>query len=165
MAQASSGQAMPAVRIGFTAFHGGFDPQHNPITDLLRRRFEVQVCDDPDFMFCADFWYGAHRFDLNKLECVRIGYTGENDNADFSSFDYYIGFEHITYPDRYFRCPNLLFDCDLSDWQPLEDPAAFAASKTRFCNFCFSHQSESGAREAMVRLLSDYKTVDCFGPF
>ena len=106
MAQASSGQAMPAVRIGFTAFHGEFDTQHNPITDLLRRRFEVQVCDDPDFMFCADFWYGAHRFDLNKLECVRIGYTGENDNADFSSFDYYIGFEHITYPDRYFRCPN-----------------------------------------------------------
>ena len=96
----------PAVRIGFMAFHGEFDPQHNLITDLLRRRFEVQVSDEPDFMFCADFWYGAHRFELNKLDCVRIGYTGENDNADFSSFDYFIGFEHIHYPDRYFRCPN-----------------------------------------------------------
>lgn len=165
MARQLSPGEKPLVKIGFTAFHGGFDLQHNPITDLLRRRFEVQVCDEPDFMFCADFWYGAHRFDLNKMDCVRIGYTGENDNADFSSYDYYIGFEHIGYPDRYFRCPNLLFDCDLSDWQPLEDVAAFAASKTRFCNFCFSHPSESGAREAMVRLLSDYKTVDCFGPF
>ena len=155
----------PAVRIGFMAFHGEFDPQHNLITDLLRRRFEVQVCDEPDFMFCADFWYGAHRFDLNRLDCVRIGYTGENDNADFSSFDYFIGFEHIHYPDRYFRCPNLLFDCDLRDYAPLEDAAAFAAAKTRFCNFCFSHQSENGAREAMARLLSEYKTVDCYGPF
>ena len=164
MAQAASEPAKPTVRIGFTAFHCDFDPHHNLITDLLRRRFYVQVCDEPDFMFCADFWFGAHRFDLNKLECVRIGYTGENDNANFSAFDYFIGFEYIDYPDRYFRCPNLLFECDLSAWQPLEDVDAFAASKTRFCNFCFSHPSENGVREDMARLLSAYKEVDCCGP-
>lgn len=153
------------VKIGFTAFHDRFDPQHNLFTDLLRRHFDVVVSEEPEFMFCADFWAGAHRFDLNKLDCVRIGYTGENANADFSSYDYFIGFEYIHYPDRYFRCPNFLFGCDMSNYHPLADPAAFAAAKGQFCNFCFRHRSESGARESMVELLSPYKKVDCYGTF
>lgn len=156
---------MKKIKIGFDAFCESFDPENNLITNLLRRHFDVQLSGEPDFLFTADFWYGPHRFDLNKYKGVRIGYTGENAGADFNTFDYFIGFHRLEYPDRYCRVPNIIFDCDFSDYSALENAMEFIAQKDIFCNFCFSHRSESGAREKILDLLSSYKQVNCYGPF
>ncbi|MBC7982241.1 MAG: glycosyltransferase [Candidatus Obscuribacterales bacterium] len=148
----------PKVRINFSDF---WHPdtleakRSNPIYQLLSERFELEICERPDFLIYSCFG-------LNFLDhkCVRIFYTGENKRPNYSLCDWAFGYDHSDDP-RYFRWPYYA----LYNIAPLLEPRdveAVLRKKTRFCAFVYSNER---ARERLRFLdkLSRYKPVDCGG--
>ena len=53
---------MKKIRIAFTDFWDVFDPHDNFIMDALSENFDVELSDDPEFVFCSIF--GRKRSEL-----------------------------------------------------------------------------------------------------
>ncbi len=151
----------PAVRIGFAGFWDDFDPRNNFFTQLLGRRYDVTVCDEPDFLIHSRV--GRWRHEYRRHDGVRIFFTGENMAPDWHSTDWAFTFEHSAHP-RHFRLPLWVLYLDpVSLIKPADyDPAAVLASKTRFCGFVVSNPL-CKARNEFFRRLSKYKPVDSGG--
>lgn len=156
------------IRIKFLDFWKGFDPVRNNflLYRLLKKRYNVIICDDADYVF---FSYSGEKHWGVPDKCVKIFYTGENLAPDFSACDYAIGFEHLSYEDRYIRFPLWLFYRKSllsgmvnkhilpSDWDLKKD-------KQDFCSFVVSNPRGEERNEAF-RLLSQYKKVDSGGAY
>ena len=151
----------PSIRIGFAAFWDGFDPQDNFFTRLLARRYDVTVCDDPDFLIHS--CVARRRHDHRRHDGVRIFFTGENVAPDWHSTDWAFSFEHSAHP-RHFRLPLWVLYLDPASLvKPADfDPAAVLAAKTRFCGFVVSNPL-CKARNEFFRRLTKYKPVDSGG--
>lgn len=161
MAATASSPPRPSIRLGFTGFWDSFDPRDNYFTRLLSRRYEVVICERPDFLIHSCIGSGRH--DHRRHDAVRIFYTGENVPADWLSTDWAFTFEHDPHP-RHFRLPH---------WPFYVDPAALVkpaevnvdrilAGKSRFCGFVVSNPL-CRARNEFFRRLSRYKPVDSGG--
>ena len=150
----------PQLRLGFTGFWDTFDPRDNYFTRLLSRRYDVVVCDRPDFLIHSCIGKGRH--DHRRHEGVRIFYTGENVPADWLSTDWAFTFEHDPHP-RHFRLPHWPFYVDPRQLvKPAEvDVERIMAAKSRFCGFVVSNPL-CNARNEFFRRLSKYKPV-CSG--
>ena len=98
-----------------------------------------------------------------KYDCIRIIFMGENLSPDFTVFDYCIGFDHLSFSDRYFRLPFAFYNDTGSPWIPetISDETAIKIleSKQYFCNFIYGHPSGSGMREKLFERLGNYKNV------
>lgn len=151
----------PTVRIGFAAFWDDFDPRDNFFTRLLGRRYDVVVCDQPDFLIHSCVGRGRH--DHRRHAGVRIFFTGENVAPDWHSTDWAFTFEHSAHP-RHFRLPLWVLYLDPAALlKPATyDPAAVLAAKTRFCGFVVSNPL-CKARNEFFRRLTRYKPVDSGG--
>jgi len=149
------------VRIGFTGFWDSFDPRDNFFTRLLAPRYDVVVCERPDFLIHSCIGKGRH--DHRRHDCVRIFYTGENVAADWLSTDWAFTFEHDPHP-RHFRLPHWPFYVDPGALvkPPDVDPERALAGKTRFCGFVVSNPL-CRVRNEFFRRLSRYKPVDSGG--
>ena len=161
MTASPSTAARPSVRIGFTAFWDDFDPDDNFFTRLLARRYDVVVCDDPDFLIHS--CVGRRRQDHRRHDGVRIFFTGENVAPDWHSTDWAFTFEYSAHP-RHCRLPLWVLYLDPASLiKPAAyDPAAGLAAKTRFCGFVVSNPL-CKARNEFFRRLSKYKPVDSGG--
>lgn len=131
--------------------------------NILKEEFgEVQVCDDPDFLF-----YSVFGHEHLKYDCVRIFWTGENIQPDFNICDYAIGFSNIIFEDRYKRVPLYYFY--LEDYKKAKRKHLLTSEdlekKTKFCNFIYSNGAASNEREEFFDLLNSYKIVDSGGKF
>lgn len=148
----------PRIKIAFCDFWPKFNLADNFLTQLLSRRFEVDVCDDPDFVVYSCFGRRHREFD-----CTRIFYTGENWRPDFRNCDYAITFDHNDDP-RHYRFPlyGAYFDPESLVKKPDFDPDRILASKTRFCNFVVSNPL-CRTRNRFFLELSKYKRVDSGG--
>ena len=151
----------PPLRLGFAGFWDTFDPRDNYFTRLLARRYDVIVCERPDFLIHSCIGKGRH--DHRRHDCVRIFYTGENVPADWLSTDWAFTFEHDPHP-RHLRLPH---------WPFYVAPAALVkpavvdverilAAKSRFCGFVVSNPL-CRTRNEFFRRLSKYKPVDSGG--
>ena len=98
-----SAGSRPPLRLGFAGFWDSFDPRDNYFTQLLSRRYDVEVCERPDFLIHSCIGKGRH--DHRRYDCVRIFYTGENVPADWLSTDWAFTFEYDAHP-RHFRLPT-----------------------------------------------------------
>ena len=56
--------------------------------------------EDPDYII-----YSGFGNDHLKYDCIRIFFTGECITPDFNECDYAIGFDRLTFGDRYARIP------------------------------------------------------------
>ena len=122
--------------------------------------------------------------DYLKYDCVRILCIGENISPNFNLCDYAIGFDYLTFQDRYFRMPLYLTAQYYTEREQLlaasllQDPwlrgnpdftkaklftSQDLAKKTAFCSFVYSNYLASGERKKMFNLLSKYKRVDAGG--
>ena len=155
------GEARPTIRLQFVGFWDGFDPHDNFFTRLLVRRYQLELCDDPDFVIFS--YVGKRRRDYRHWNCVRIFYTGENIEPDWSACDWGLSFEHSQHP-RHFRLPHWPFYVDPAALvkPPDYDPVAILAAKTRFCAFVVSNPL-CRKRNDFFRKLSRYKPVDSGG--
>lgn len=150
---------MNPVRLDFVDFWPGFDRRNNVLLDVLRTRFAVEVVDDPDFVFFANFGWRHWRY-----RCTRVFFTGENVRPDFRHCDFALTFDHLPDEPRHLRWP--LYNLYLGDPRFLlerrRDVNAIVAEKTRFCNLVCSNRA---ARERLrfFEKLSRYKPVDSGG--
>lgn len=122
--------------------------------DFLKKYYHVEVSDNPEYVFCTP--WGAEF--MNYPDAIRILITGENTRPDFNFFDYAIGFDRLTFGDRYLR-----HRIDASK-PPLDYNINYTERK--FCNFVYFNDSYTNyalLRQDFCKKLTQYKRVDCPG--
>lgn len=163
---------MKKIKLKFSGMGGKFDPENNFIVNILRKNFDVQLSDNPDYLI-----YSVNSKDYLNYNCVRIFYTAENLVPDFNVCDYGIGFHYLEFGDRYIRFPLYLvdgftaYDGDnyASDLQLAlhkhENASIALKDKTEFCSFVYSNSQAAQCREKMFEALSKYKPVSSGGRY
>lgn len=154
---------MKTIRINFVNYWDG--PKHNyerdPIYKFLQQHYNVEISDNPDYLFCE-----VHGHDDLKYDCVKIVFTGENIVPDFSRFDYVMGFDYITFGDRYLRFPlycQYKEYAQLKDLPSMQNPAELLNRK--FCSFVVSNSCGDPIRDKFFHELSKHKRVDSGGGY
>lgn len=125
----------------------------------LSADYEFQETTDPDFIV-----FGPYGNDLPpKGNYTRVGYFCENIKPDLSICEWAFGVprEQDISSRNYKRIQWHGLDPQLLVKKPGYDAAAIAASKTKFCNFLYSHKVPY--RERFFTELSEYKKVDAPG--
>lgn len=164
---------MKKIRIKFSGMTGSFDQNNNFITNILRKHFEVELSDNPDYLI-----YSVNSMDYLKYNCVRIYYTPENLTPDFNICDYAIGFDYLSFADRYIRYPIYLVDSfvaydndnynndvDLAMHKHETDDRKIELQKKDFCSFVYSNAMGAQCRQEMYEALTKYKKVNSGGRF
>ncbi len=150
---------MRTLKIQFVDFWYGFDPNNNFITNALNRDHKIVVTDTPDYLFFSVFGY-SHL----KYNCVKIMFVGENIVPDFNLCDYAMGFDYLTFGDRYMRLPLFLTCFNFKDLLQDKKWGAEKLLNRKFCSIVVSNINLSNSiRERFFRLLSEYKQVDSGG--
>lgn len=153
---------MQKIKVNFSDFWDVFDPENNFIMDALKKHFEVEISDNPDYVFCSTF---GRRY--LKYDCARIFYTGENILPDFNLVDYGLAFQDIDFYDRYLRLPHYVLypeDCELALKKHALSEEEMA-SHSKFCNYVISNALSDPARDEMIKVLESYKSVDSGGKY
>lgn len=151
------------IRIDFVDFQRKFDKEDNDFTNILRERFDVEISDKPDYVFCSSF--GRHYLDY---ACIRIFYTGECITPDFNHFDYAIAFDRIDFGDRYLRLPLYRVFQYRKFYEQMFQPLGSLVDKTEktdFCSFVYSNCFANDIRTKFYHLLSAYKHVNSGGRY
>lgn len=152
---------MKTLRINFVDFTDN-QPIVNNVLTALRKRYDVQICEKPDYLFFSCFGFEHLRFDG-----VKIFYTGEDVSPDFNLCDYAIGFDEMQFGNRYLRFPNFATrDHFITAQQKHLFTQTDLDSKTGFCNFVYSNGSWANPlRKQFFEMLSQYKHVDSGGRY
>ena len=148
------------IKIKFTDFWPGFDDYHNSFIEVLERKYDVEISDEPDYLIFSMFGYDHLAYE----RCVKIFYVGENFTPDFNLCDYAIGFDIMEFNDRYLRLPLYVF----YGIEELATPKFLdidAVLNRNFCSFVVSNAGGSPERNRFFHLLSEYKQVDSGGRF
>lgn len=153
--------ARPVVRLDFCDFWPGFRKDDNFFYNLLKRRFDLQLTDQPDFLIYAD--PGSHQHRLHR--CVRIYFGVESFLPDWSVCDYALTCHYLNDP-RHLRLPLYVV---FGGPQPLQknkdDVETLFAAKTRFCGFVVSNAGNKSVQKRIqfFHRLSRYRRVDSGG--
>jgi hypothetical protein len=101
-------------------------------------------------------------------EFVRVLITGENVEPVMDECDFAISFSRLVDNPRHFRLPLWAYECHCWGFapesllkQPDTDWEKVAATKTKFCNFVYSHDVRF--RNQAFTMLTQYKQVDAAG--
>lgn len=160
--------ALPLIKVAYIGFWDKFDPDTFFVTEILKKHFTIQICDDPDFVICScigDF------YSYLQYDCPRIMMIGENYIPDFNTIDYAITPYPIQLFDRCFHFPQGLSSHSIDKYlcQRSRGEVFFKETdlneKTIFANFCASHESDTGARGSFFKQLCKYKKVDSIGSY
>ena len=146
---------MKRVRIKFTDYLG-MPPERIPFYRILRRFYDIELTDDPDYIIDGGLGSDHLRYDCVKIVCI-----GESYVPDFNQFDYAIGFDHLEFGDRYLRHPLYAFYPQFrslsASCRSVPDPAALL--DRGFCSFVVSNDDGDPMRMEFFRRLSKYKPV------
>lgn len=149
----------PCIRLAVCDFWPAYNAATCPILSLLRTRFDVRLCDDPEFVL-----YSNCGEEHTRYKCVRIFFSGENKRPPWYRCDWAFTFERLEHP-RHFRWPLYAtgYYGELRDLVKREiDAEGVLRSKTRFCNFVVSN-SHGAFRNRFFDRLSKYKRIDAPG--
>lgn len=154
---------MKKIRVKFVDQGEGFASGEAWIRSTLSRVAEVEeVAENPDYLFCGVF---GNRH-MAEGDAIRILYTPENLTPDFNWYDYAIGFDRLSFGDRYLRAPIYAFYPAYRRvltrvTQPKTDAELL---NRKFCSFVVSNGSRaSDLRDRFFRRLSQYRPVDSGG--
>lgn len=155
---------MKKIRIDFCDFSHNFSKTNNFLFKILAERFDVEICDQPDFLIYACYGH-EHRLHSG----VRIFYSGESDMPDFRECYYSIASVKLD-DSRHLQLPNYVntFYGDPANLVKRNDNAtAILAAKTKFCSFIVSgyNPRKNQNRVDFFHKLSKYKKVDSGGRF
>ncbi len=159
---------MKRLKVCFVDFWEGFNPSDNFFIIFLKRYYEVEVSNNPDYCFFSNYGYENLRFN----SCIKIQFVGENMVPDFNLTDYAIGFHHLNFDDRYFRFPlyfiygyNFIPDGFNKVKNKVLQDSKFLLNR-RFCNFVYSNSvTADPIRREFFEKLSLYKKVDSGGKY
>ena len=149
------------IKLNFCDMDRMFDYNDNFILDIANKKFGgYEISDTPDFLIYSVFGINHLRY----KNCVKIFITNEAVTPDFNECDYAIGFDRISFGDRYIRRPVWFYEERFyNNRLVITDDEAL---NRKFCNFIFyNDQNGEGSlfRQEMVKRLSEYKRVDCPG--
>lgn len=150
------------IKAKFVDFWPGLDPQDNVLTNALRSTCQIEVSDEPDYLFFSVF--GNEHW--NYPGCVKIFLTGENICPDFNACDYGIGFECMEYGDRYLRYPIYLYPAYRETYQKMQKKhlnVTAQDAQRKFCSFVYSNAKADPARETFFHALGQYKKIEAGG--
>jgi hypothetical protein len=149
------------VRIDFCNFWPGFNKNRNFFFKLLNERFDVEICDQPDFVIYADG--PTHQQWL--YNCVRIYFSTEQFAPDFEQCDYAFTCRYLDDP-RHYRLPYYALTSIPSRLiKTEEETRAAVAPRTKFCAFVVKnvHPKRTKKRLDFFHRLSKCKKVDSAG--
>lgn len=153
------------IRVAFMDFWTT-DYECLPLLKFLRSLYDVELCDTGyDYAFYSVFGYRHLRI---PSDVVSIFFTGENFCPDFNLCDYALGFDYLSFGDRYLRYPLFYFDSDIqaAEARHLNATQQTLAAKSGFCSFVVSNGNMADPiREKMFKRLSQYKQVDSGGRY
>lgn len=167
------------VKVNFTglSIRNEFNPNDNSILDILKKHYDVQVCDDPDYLFCGVLYKGYFnqgvydKYILSDSK-IRIMFDGENLVPDFNLVDYAVCQYPIEYFDRncYFPCGIEAFTNRRTFFRELQDKdrnysEEFLKAKEFFASFIASHDSENNMRGDFFKVLNKRKRVESVGSY
>jgi hypothetical protein len=149
------------INLKFVGFLPFFPPETLPFYKILEDNLELCISENPDYLIDRGL-----SFDHLKYDCIKILFLGENYVPDFNMFDYAVGFDDLSFGDRYIRHP--LF-ARYSSYPLLaerkKEPDASLLSR-KFCSFVVSNSEFADPmREKFLKRLSQYKKVDSGGRF
>ena len=149
------------VNLNFVGFLPFFPPETLPFYKALADNLELNISENPEYLIDRGLGFGHLKYD-----CIKILFLGENCVPDFNTFDYAVGFDDLSFGDRYIRHP--LF-ARYSSYPLLaerkKEPDASLLTR-KFCSFVVSNSEFADPmREKFFRRLSQYKKVDSGGRF
>ncbi len=151
---------MKKVRIDFCDFYPQFSKTNNFWFKLLAERFDVELCDQPDFLIYCNYGH-EHRLHSG----VRIFYSGESDLPDYRECDYSIASVKVE-DSRHLQLPLYAIWGEPEEIiKRNDDPEKILAAKQKFCSFVVSgyHPRKNHNRVAFFQKLAQYKRVDSGG--
>lgn len=167
------------IKVNFTglSIRNEFNKNDNIILDILKKHYDVQVCDDPDYLFCGVLYPGYFNqgvYDQYVLHSpkIRILIDGENLVPDYNLVDYSVCQYPIDYLDRncYFPCGIEAFTNRRTFFRELQDkdrnyPDEILKSKEYFASFIASHDSHHNIRGDFFKALNAKKRVESAGSY
>lgn len=153
---------MKTIKIAYAGWWNGFDYKQYSIQRILEKYYNVEISDKPDYLF-----YSVFSPVKTSDDTITIEYLGENMCPDFNMADYAIGFEKLSFQDRYLYRPNWLMnpkyeaEVDLMRKKHLQVPH----EKKEFCSFVYSNGEADPFREEFFRALSNYKKINSGGRY
>ncbi|HEY3862240.1 MAG TPA: glycosyltransferase family 10 [Verrucomicrobiae bacterium] len=158
--------AKQKIRIDFCDFWKFLDKHDNFFYNLFSERFEVIVCDRPDFLIYSNNG-DVHR----HFNCRKIYYTHEPIQPDFADCDFAFTSFYLDDP-RHTRLPwyAVLYNsspAELLRGADFPSPQQILAEKTKFCSYVVSGHSRRRNRNRLeiFEKLSKYKRVESGGRF
>ena len=154
------------IKLKFVDFWSGFPVNDNYFTNLLRKEWEIEISDTPDYIICSVFGdsvNGApHGINYKNYNCTRILFTGENTRPDFENYQYNFGFDYNDDP-RYYRLPLYVMYGDPSELLIKPPFERISAERTKFCSFVVGNPTPT-ERLNFFDKLSRYKFIESGGP-
>ncbi len=151
---------MKKIHIDFCDLGFNWDKTEIYLYKVLAERFDVRLCDQPDFLVYS---CGG---DTHRLHSgVKIFFSGESDMPNFRECDYSIASvklddpRHLQYPNYvHYGRPEQIIKKD-------DDAEKILAAKTKFCSFVVAgyNPRKNENRVEFFRKLSKYKKVDSGG--
>ena len=133
-----------------------------PYWELIEKHFDINLTDRPDYVLDLGDQYQHHWYD----DCVKILFEQECNSCDFSKHDYIIGFDDLTFGDRYIRIPlfarwpswtRYLNRLRMSDKEMLDRP---------FCSAVISNDYMGDPlRRDFIERLAQYKPIAMGGRY
>lgn len=147
------------IKVKFVDFQNGLDETDNFFIDSLKKNFDVEVSDDPDYLF-----FGAYGYKHLDYDCIRIMWTIENYVPDFNIADYALSYEIMEFGDRHLRFPFFLNRPEIENVKKTIERKPIDISKKKdFCSFVVSNEWGDDYRIRLFHELSKYKKVDSGG--
>ncbi len=145
------------IRLDFCDFGANFYKELNFFYALLRERFEIHLCSQPDFLIYS------HNGDEHRMhDCAKIFYSVEAIRPNFRECDYALTCFNIDDP-RHLRFPHYIWDGRGEDLIKQPDEAVrMLPLKKKFCGFVVSSPGPQ-ERIKFFEKLSRYKRVDSGG--
>lgn len=154
---------LPAKRricIDFCNFWPNFSKTNNFVYKLLVERFEVELCNQPDFLI-----YNCYGHEHRLHSGVRIFFSSESDMPNYRECDYSIAAIKLNNP-RHLQLPQYVVQFPAeSVIKKNDDLEKLMASKTKFCSFVIGgyNRKTNHNRVTFFQRLSKYKRVDSGG--
>ena len=146
------------VRLDLCDFQPGHPKTRDFFYTLIKERFDVDICDCPDYLIFFDLGQHVHRV----YNCVKIYACTESYAPDFRLYDYALTCREIDDP-RNLRLPPYVryVTPQMLIKSETETPEQILASKSKFCCMLAGYSNKkTRIRDGFFQKLSKYKKVD-----
>ncbi len=154
---------MPKRTIQIAITDDKYEPLFRTISEFVSDRYHFVLSKRKDAPYV---FHSASGHDVLKYSGIRIFATGEMVSPDFNTTDYAMGFDKMTYGDRYLWLPliRLYRDSYQSLITPRMDATNILNGKSNFCAYVMSNTANSAPERTQIYdLISRYKTISSGG--